>query len=191
MTSKKFLRIAGLSAFAVGCSAAQDNTKYVSEKMSLPSAEKHQAPHTPHTKLSAAVDFNTDFSGRADIGVVETLNINVTSHYPGSRVSFELLDAPGLQIFQKSGLTETTASLGEGGHDLSLQFQPVTEGVHDIIILAKVTLADGQYMTKTHLIPVYVGDQFQPSKEVKTLEPSTTSQELGGMIIMDAEETIE
>lgn len=197
MTSKKILLIAGLSAFAVGCSAAQTTTANVSQKSSahqvdMPQVEKHQAPHQAHTKLSAAIDFKTDFDGRGNLGVTQTVNLTVTSLYPGSSASFEVLPTPGLQMFQKSGLTETFSVLGEGGHDLSFQFQPLSEGVHDIVILAQVSLADGQFMTKSHLVQVYVGDEFQRSKEkVGTFTPATTSQEVGGMVIMDAEETVD
>lgn len=197
MTSKKTLLIAGLVAVAVGCSAAQDKTtqdsiNVVAQKASAPQAEKQHAPHVAHTKLSAAIDFNTDFGGRASVGAVETLNINVTSRYPGSTVAYEIMPSAGLQLFQNNGLTETSRALGESGHDLSLQFQPLTEGAHNVTILAKVMLADGQYMTRSHTIPVYVGQKFQPVKNsVSPAVPKDTPTEVGGMVIMDAEETIE
>lgn len=202
MTSTKTLLIAGLATLAIGCSAAQDKTtqdaiNVVSQKASAPQIDptqshKQQAPHVAHTKLSAAIDFNTEFSGRANVGVTETLNINVTSRYPGSSVAYEILPSPGLQIFQNNGMTETTRSLSESGHDLSLQFQPLIEGAHSVTILAKVTMADGQYMTRSHSIPVYVGEKFRPTKNLVTpVAPSDMPTEVGGMVIMDAEETIE
>ncbi len=203
MTYFKLAMLSGALAALSACTNAQESAAQT-HKMTPPTVtSKHSemdhsmekaAGHKNHgyKKLSAAVDFRTDFDGRSSLGLVETVNINVINR-TGGKVSYEILDAPGLKIFKNSGLEETVATIGETGEGLNLQFQPLSEGVHNLIVLAKIELPDGQFMTKTHSIPIYVGQKFQPVESKRDLlapKVATGNQEVSGIIEMKAEETI-
>lgn len=207
MNDLKIALLTGAVFALSGCTNAQESVAQAADqahKMSPPSvqaahsdvthASEKAAGHKNHgyKKLSAAIDFRTDFSGKGNLGVVETVNISVLNR-TGGKVSYEVLDSPGLKVFKNSGLQETVATIGESGEALSLQFQPLSEGVHNLIVLAKIQLPDGQFMSKTHSIPVYVGQKFQPPKnKPDSLAPKvvTGDQEVIGIIEMKAEETI-
>jgi len=202
MTYIKIAFLTSAIAALAGCTNAQESEAQ-SHKMTPPTATASHSETEPvlekrnghknhgYKKLTAALDFKTDFSGRSSLGVIETLNLNVINR-TGGQVTYDVLDSPGLKIFKNSGFEEATASIGETRQALNLQFQPLSEGVHNLTILAKVNLPDGQFMSSTHVIPVYVGEKFQPSPKPSFRAPSAVpdNNEIGGLIVMEAEETI-
>ena len=77
---------------------------------------------------------------------------------------------------------------------MTLRFQPLSEGAHKISIVATARLANGQSIVKSHMIPVYVDDSFQSTKQsIKDPMDARNQQPVasGGVIVMEAEETIE
>jgi len=190
MTYFKTAFIAGLIAATAGCSKAQD----ASAKAGPPIVSKPSA-HSAHgyKKPSAPIDITSSFSGQGAVGVVDILNLNVTSRLPGGKVEFEILPSEGLKVFQNNTLTQNAISIDrDSGYDLALQFQPLTEGIHNVTVLTKVYLPNGQFMSKSHTIPVYVGESFQPTKQSLTKEVVGAPNKAGtGLVVMEAEETIE
>jgi len=206
----KALKLAALStltALSVGCSNAQDQTQMKQSAASkFEVTEKKQNQYVPvhqsHKKLSASIDITHDFKGRAILGTSQTINLDVVNNYGGGSAVIEVLPANGLRVFNNTGFAEPTAEAGgmksaamtfagAAPQNLSLHVQPLTEGVHNITLLAKVNLPDGQFMTRSFVIPVYVGEKFQPTKESLTASsPAKEPVVSGGLAIMDAEETI-
>lgn len=191
---------------SAGCSVAQDKPV----KAQKPSAQAVKTTpgshgHSTYRKPSAAIYFNHDFSGSAEIGMMQAINLNVTDQYPGATISLKFTPSEGIRYFGPAqlthrstaieGLTSTTSEIGEGGGNaIPLQFQPLTEGVHKLSVIATASLADGQSIVRSYMIPIYVGDAYQPTKQSfkdQAVKPSKPPVSSGGFIIMDAEETIE
>lgn len=185
-----YLKIASISALlllASGCSSAQSNTvKGHSEKAD------HFHSETGMKKLSAPIQITHDFSGAANLGVMEDVKLSVKSLVPGSKVSLEVLSGPAVQVFETAGFDGLQRPVDSvDGETMSLQFQPLENGIHDIIVRANVYLPDGQFMTSTYSVPVVVGKEFQATKKSQTnVDQSSKPQQVGGLAIMEAEETI-
>lgn len=196
----KFLAITAITTVAIGCSNAQEVNQTVIAKHDGHHQKHSQPVHQGQKKLFASVDIQHDFNGRAALGTAQVINLEVINKSGGGSATIEVLPASGLRVFNNSGFTQATEAqgmpsttldfVGDAPQSLSLMFQPTSEGVHNIAVRANVNLADGQFMTRTFNIPVYVGEKFQPTKssDVKPIKEKPIVSD--GLVIMDAEETI-
>jgi len=178
--------------FASACSNAQSKPQQHA-KPSPTMKTSAKTSHTGYSKPSAAIDFRHNFSGRAALGVTETVSLKVLDNYPGGQMTLQHYPSAGIQLFQNNGLQSTTAQLsGDSPNNFDLQFQAKSEGVHSITTVATVTMANGQVITRSYSMPIYVGEKFQPTKQdYRQRQQVKTGNVSGGMVIMDAEETIE
>ena len=187
-----------------GCSVAQDKPMMKTSKPTAP-ASKPAHSHKPYSKPSAAIYFNHDFGGSADLGAMQAINLKVTDNYPGASINLRVLPSEGISYFGPaemtrsstaiSGVSTTTSEIGEvSGNNMALQFQPKSEGIHKLTVVATANLADGQSIVRSYSIPIYVGDAYQPTKQSlkeQALGHSKPPVVSGGVIIMDAQESIE
>lgn len=191
--SIKTLLVVGLSVTAIGCSGAQEKTQITAKAQQVQTVKSK--PHAGYSKPSAAIDFRHDYSGVSQIGVVETVNLKVLDRYEGGTMEVTIIPSDGVQVFGNQGAT-TFKMDGESIGDLNLQFQSNQEGIHNISVIAKATLANGQLITRSYSLPVHVGEKFRPTKQslregVRTNTDVQQRKPNGGIIIMDAEEVID
>ena len=185
---------ASLISLSVGCSNA-------SEKIQTPDpvqthvSHKSTASPTGYSKPSAAIDFRHDFSGRSTVGAMQTVNLKVIDGYPDGKVEIKIVPSDGIQIFQNNA--QASFSMGGRENNVPIQFQVNQEGVHRITVIAVATLGNGQSISRSYAMPVYVGDKYQaPGKgSIKAAYPGDNNlqsqkQSSGGLIVMEAEETI-
>ncbi len=188
---------------SAGCTAAQNQP---SAKKAEPESHKTKAHHTHDSfrKPSAAIYFNHKFAGSADVGTTQTIELQVRDQYPGATISYEVQPSPGISLFGPAqfssssssieGLNQATADFGElPDNNFTLNFQPTQEGVHNISIVATVQMTNGQSIVSSHTIPVYVGDDYQPTKQSLKDQMAKKQESVvsDGLIIMEAEETID
>ncbi len=172
--------------------SACSNAQSKSEPMKTAAKPSVKMSHTGYSKPSAAVQFRHDFSGRSSLGVTESIKVQVTDRYEDAKVELKVYPSDGIQMFSRSELQKVNSpEIGITENEMNLQFQPRSEGVHNISVVAIVTLKNGQVITQSQTIPVYVGDQFKPTKRTPQEKALTNpGKPSGGMVIMDAEETI-
>lgn len=191
MTYFKAAAISGIIFITAGCSNAQHEAVKAQPAQQAVKAQ-HDHNETGYKKLTAPVQITHSFEGAADIGVMEDVSLNVKTLVPGSKVSLEVLSGPGVQVFETAGFDGIQRTVDSfEGDTMSLQFQPLAEGIHDITVRANVYLPDGMFMTSTYTVPVVVGKQYQAVKKSSTDRSENTGpKQVGGLAIMDAEETI-
>lgn len=187
-----------------GCSVAQDKPAMKTSKPQAP-ASKPVHGHKPYSKPTAAIYFSHDFSGTGNLGEMQAFNLKVTDNYPGASINLRILPSEGISYFGPAEMTRgstaisevrtTTAEIDEvSGHNMALQFQPKTEGIHKLTVVATANLADGQSIVRSYSIPIHVGEAYQPTKQSlkeQALGHSKPPVVSGGVIIMEAQETIE
>ncbi len=193
LLAKTFMASTLLALTTAGCSGAAENVNVKSKAVKMQSQPDNVISNTSSTgysKPSAAIDFQHDFSGRSTLGSVETLNLKISDRYPGGTVEIIVNPTDGLEVFKNGN--RQSFKMGSGANNMTLQFQPKSEGVHRLNFLAVVKTADGQSISKSYSIPVYVGDQFVPEKRVgKNIRDNVKAPKTsGGLVIMEAEETV-
>ena len=188
----KTIFVSSILVLTSACSNAQGKP-HASVKAS-PSVKTQAAKTSPtgYSKPSAAVSFNHNFSGRSSLGTTESVTMKISDRYPGGQLSVDVFPSAGIQMFNNGGLQNEVLELnGDSVNDVELRFQAKSEGVHQITMVAKVIMPDGQAITRSYTMPVYVGDQFQPvKKSLDHLKKAPTGKVGGGLVIMDADETI-
>ena len=207
--NRNVLKLAILAAaFAANtaCSSAQgddlNETNVVKQKMTQSHKDSHN--HGKYQKPSAAIHFDIDHSGVTPMGVSDIVTLRVRDDYPGAVITYKVLTSEGLTYFGSREISMPSTSLA-GIHStapsdvelnanlMSLQIQPISEGAHKLTVIATARLADGQSIVRSQTIPIYTGDEFKPSKEDTLNSQKSKNAPLvsNGVIIMDAEETIE
>ena len=181
----------GLSV--TGCSVATEPAAVAAK--SEASMTKPAMSPTGYSKPGAAIDFAHDFSGRSTVGATQIVNMKIMDRYPGGTVQISVLPSEGITVFENN--SQKSFKMSGGENDFQIQFQADREGVHRITILAQAVMQNGQTISRSYSMPVYVGDQYRPvKKSVKTVDEGDrvlqkNGETDGGLIIMDAEETIE
>ena len=188
--------ILATSLFALatsGCSGATETVQAVSKTTADNVVASNQSS-TGYSKPSAAIDFQHDFSGRSTVGATQTVNMKVMDRYSGGTVSIKVMPSEGVNIFENNA--QRVFQMGGQDNAFQIQFQANSEGIHNINVLAAATLANGQVISRSYSMPIYVGDQFKPTKQsltarnLKDNEIQLQKQNSNGMVIMEAEETI-
>ncbi len=207
--NSKFAKLVFLSAALAAnaaCSSAQGDevVKANDAKQKLTHTHNVSPDAGTYKKPSAAIYFDVESSGVIPIGTSDIITLKVRDEYPGATISYKILNSEGLNYFGPSEMTmpstamsRVSATAPEEGqlnaNIMSLQVQPFSEGVHKLTVVATARLADGQSIVRSQTIPIYTSEQFKPTKE-----DTLNSQKLknapvvsNGVVIMDAEETIE
>jgi len=190
--TKSILASAILSLALSACSGVVDKTQGQKKEAEVTKIHTVKTSTAVYSKPSASIDFQHDFAGSASVGTVETINLKMLDRYAGGTVDVSVKSSDGIELFENP--KGQSLKMGGEGNDLTIQFQPKTEGVHHITVLAVARTTDGQSITRSYAIPVYVGEGFKPAKRPapRPKDPETTVVKAsGGLIIMDAEETIE
>ncbi len=189
----KPIMVSTFLALSLGaCSAATEQAD-VTQKVKTNHSTPGVAP-TGYSKPSAAIDFQHDFSGRSTVGATQIVTMKVMDRYPGGTVDISVMPSEGVTVFKNN--TQRSFKMGGNENEFQLQFQANSEGVHRINVLAKATLSDGQVINRSYSMPIYVGDQFQPTKgSTKNRDLNDANRQLqkessSGLIVMEAEETI-
>jgi len=180
----------------LGMSACTSGHKVSEDESALQALSAHdgeaKSAYTGYQKPSAAINFSHDFDGRGELGVTETINLRVDDAYPGGTMAFDVVTDNNLQVFENALLSETVSLDGETPRDYKIVFQPISEGIHNISIVAKVQTAQGQSMRQSFGITVYVGEAYKPVKQSSHTGQNTQDLTVSdGLVIMEAEETIE
>ncbi len=202
ITKLVFLVIAMSANTACSSAQSDDVKKPTNEKQKM--THSHSADAGTYKKPSAAIYFNVDYSGVTPMGASDIVRLNVRDEYPGATISYKVLTSESLSYFGPSELTMPSTALATvnaaapeeaqlNANTMSLQIQPLSEGIHKLTVVATARLADGQSIVRSQTIPIYTSEQFKPTKnDVFNRQNSKNAPVVtNGVIIMDAEETIE
>lgn len=204
ITKGTVLAVAFLASSA--CSSAKGDDQVKSADVKQKATHNHSKVHPAgnYRKPSAAIYFDFDHSGVTPMGVSDIVELKVRDEYPGAMITYKILTTEGLNYFGPSEITMGSTALSgvnaiapgdkeSSSNGMNLQIQPLSEGAHKLTVIATANLANGQSIVRSQTIPIYTGEEFKPSKSdvLKARESIKTSNTSGGLVIMDAEETIE
>ncbi|MEO1100564.1 MAG: hypothetical protein AAFW65_01840 [Pseudomonadota bacterium] len=148
------------------------------------STSKVKLPEYPRTrKPGAAVSFKHAFEAKPEVDQLTTVEITVRDDYSDGTLSLTASGDDSLIVFGPTA-SMTASMAGTAEHVWRVSFEPKSEGVHYLNIVATVEEADLFPMARSHAIRIEVGD-VAPSKTAA--EP--TNGEMA--VILEAEETTE
>lgn len=184
----KKLSLASLSLAALGiistlaaCTAAQNNSGVETTAASA-------APIVKTSKVSAAVNFSSDFDGILKAGETKTIRMTLTDNYPSGTLTVTVLPNDALSVFPDNA-PFVFSMAGDAPHGFDLTVSALRDGQHYLNFNGIAEFGNGQVARVSHAISVRSGVALEKtaplSSDSKNSAPST-----GGVVVMDAEEEI-
>lgn len=179
----KSISFLSVSAFSVclglsACSAADVST----ETMAAPAS----ADYVKTSKPGALVQFSHTLGKATADG--QALTLNISEGYDGGTLTIEISDNENLSV-SGSGGDYRFAMSDDGRHTLNLSVKALATGKHYLSFIAIAESGDGQVARSSYAVPVYSGVAPEKVGSVH-VAPADSSTYSGGIIAMEAEETI-
>ncbi len=186
MTFSKTILFVGVSAWALSACAV-DHSEVSGAHEEHKHASKDHKHSADYKKPGAAVQFKTDFDGKAEVGVTQRFQLSIEDGYDSGDMNVRLVVPEGVSLFSTS---ETSFSMSEEGpHIIDVELQAFTEGRHYLNVLVTAHAEENQAIPASHTIGIYVGDAAQSKSYKDPQKQIPTSSD--GVIEMEAVETIE
>ncbi len=173
----------GAALTLVACAAERVEQEPATTTATATSSEV-KLPEYPRTrKPGAAVSFKHAFEAKPEVDQLTTVEITVRDAYMDGTLSLTASGDENLVVFQPTA-SMTTSMAGADEHVWRVSFEPKSEGVHYLNIVATIEDAGLFPMSRTHAIRIEVGD-VAASKTAA----APTNGEMA--VILEAEETTE
>ncbi len=188
MSTQSIIKISVITALtallSTGCSGAPSGKN-----------EAHMTPaNTDYVKTAkpgAAVTFQniSDQAASQDTsGNSRDVRVRISEEYSSGLLTVRVIDNPNLSV---SGAgTYTFDMSGDAPHEIVLSVKPLADGKHYLNFSAVADYEGGQSARAGYAVTIYSGVQPQKADAAIAGE-AQTGAEPRGLIVMDAEETIE
>ena len=146
------------------------------------------APPISTVKPGAAVTFSHADVKSIEVGENSAVTITVNEGYPSGTLTLEATGGAGLDVFGATRVLEV-AMADVTTHTWRVDFQPQSDGVHYVNVLATARPEPGVFETRAYAVRVNAGSwasaQTQKATPTEMLEDDTPA------IMLKADETIE
>lgn len=181
----KWILISAASLLGVGLMATACNAGSTATKSQAKTAKTN---YVKTSKPGAAIEFRNVSGGAETDASSRLIRLSVLNGYTSGTLSIEVNAGDNLSL--SGGSNSYLFDMSADAHEIALKVKPLSEGKHYVNFVAIAEYGQGQTARTYYSLPVYSGMQAQkidPKPEtaeaLKNISP--------GLILMDAEETIE
>lgn len=172
------------TTLALTACAPQAAEPAATSPVSEPAATKTVKLEYPRTrKPGAAIDFTHKFESVPEVGQFTTVAISIREYYGYGSLTLEASGDESLVVFAPTA-SMTASMAGTNAHVWRVSFEPKTEGVHYLNIVATIDGPDMEPTARSHAVRIEVGDAVSSKTSAEPINGETA-------VMLEAEETIE